>query len=1042
MTVAPENPQEDLVPDIVITGKLGDETQLEADGVSDISEDLPQFTFEDIQNLEQTPQELSVADIQESQDLPQFTFEEVQASSPPLDVPLEEEETETLPQFNIDEVVENEETPTEDKDLGWWANYNYAYDSTLGLSREFSDWAVRNDFLGLGDFGAIKLGFDGKQWREESTILGKLGAFVTTPEEMGAPEGWQDKSPDEIRQIMEEIRKQQLEQKYPEVTAQGGARGAAGVVGTITSALVDPTTALPIGQTVKASAGIGTALGGAFSYFSQERETGEVDPLTVATTALLAGAGSAAFTKAAQILRIKLDQNAIDKAKVQVHATVDKANDMLAQLASSGKYTADEALDLVATKMGMKPNELQLSARAVNRNITFPDKKTADLIVQTKMLKDDPLAARPLINQLFQGPSNLFNSITRPIDSAIRAISNEVDAVLNRYDYKVHRKAAEFENRASAFIEELKKLSTADQNLIQLQLSNRNFSAVERILANRSSAAVDSFNSVRQLLDDILDEMNSPEVGLNVKGLENYFPRKVIDLQGLRQLMGTTHRTAIEEAEKQLLAYLNRTRPDKLKVLPESERVKLLNEILEGQRRVYTQGGTNFRYERLIDEVTEDMLPYYASPTDSLVSYLHKSALKIEQAKLFGKSSIVEEGGNGINIEASIGAYLHQLKKQGKITRDDEAQLADLIATFFGPGQQAPSEFISSLKAFSYIPTLGNFQSTLTQIKDLGMAAYSQGFVNTVRAAIPGLGRGKETITAEYMGLRPIIAKEFSDSNKMVKALTKILKATGFQAVDGFGKKTTMNAALLKWEKASKTREGQGRLFEKYGVAFPEDFNLLVNDLKAGKTTARTELLAFMELTRTQPISPYRMPKGYLANPDWRIAYTLKSFWVRQLNLVREEIISEASRNPTQAAVNLTRYAVMLNLAGIPVDMVKDMIMGRPIDQERISNYAVANTLAFAGVNPYMWEKYLSKGDVSGFVAGTVAPPLGQISDVVQDIMDITKEPDDFALDDKPPPTRTLGNLPFAGPYIENYLGGGRQRALKEQERKEFQLDD
>jgi hypothetical protein len=152
MAVAPENPQEDLVPDIVITGKLGDETQLEADGVSDISEDLPQFTFEDIQNLEQTPQELSVADIQESQDLPQFTFEEVQASSPPLDVPLEEEETETLPQFNIDEVVENEETPTEDKDLGWWANYNYAYDSTLGLSREFSDWAVRNDFFRIRRF--------------------------------------------------------------------------------------------------------------------------------------------------------------------------------------------------------------------------------------------------------------------------------------------------------------------------------------------------------------------------------------------------------------------------------------------------------------------------------------------------------------------------------------------------------------------------------------------------------------------------------------------------------------------------------------------------------------------------------------------------------------------------------------------------------------------------------------------------------------------------------------------------------------------------
>lgn len=163
---------------------------------------------------------------------------------------------------------------------------------------------------------------------------------------------------------------------------------------------------------------------------------------------------------------------------------------------------------------------------------------------------------------------------------------------------------------------------------------------------------------------------------------------------------------------------------------------------------------------------------------------------------------------------------------------------------------------------------------------------------------------------------------------------------------------------------------------------------------------------------------------------------------LKQLQLVRDDVFRTAKTRPVEAATNAMRYAVLLNLAGIPVDVTKDLLLGRPINDDRIKEYAQANLMSFAGVNQYMIDRYLAQGDMSGYFGALIAPSItGLLNDVVKDVTGALKEEDAFALDDKQPSLKTLGNTPFIGPYIENYFGGGREKAIERIEQKQARED-
>lgn len=949
-----------------------------------------------------------------------------------------------LPQITPQQVQTNRVQPTGEEDLGWWANHSYSWDKTIGLTTEIQQFMLRHNVFGLGEMSKYELGWDGEQWEREDNFVDKLGAFVKTPEEFGIPDNWAEMTSRERQEWIDNYREAELAAAYPEVTSQGGAKGAGKYTGLISKVVADPTTGIALPTTgVKLFAAAGT-LGGTTTALSTERQTGEVDPVKTAIATVIAGTGSVVLQKAFQTGAKAYNQSRIDKSKVIVNKTVDKANEITTKLMASGKYTADEVIEIAADKLKLTPFELKMTARAVGREIQTPDPKFAQIVEQTGLLADDPIAAKS-ISETLEPAVNVFNQIVQPLSSYVGRLSPEMNGRMKKYDHNMHQRVAKYEEDALPFVNVLEQLDDQTLQIVHLNLMNQNFKAVDDILRGVSDEAVEAFQAYKVLAKTV--EKDLADAGLKIKGLTDFFPRQVTDLPSLQRMLGTVQKSAIDKLKVQRLAEINRRRPkNKLTKLTKAQEDELLNDILSGKVLLGKDSkGKNILASRRINEVTTDMLPYYANPVESLKSYLRSSAIKVEQGTLFGRGNrILKENGDEFDTEASLGLLLNELRAKGHLTASSEFEVAQALQVYFNNGQKSPNKIIAELKSLGYLQTLGNPQSTLTQIKDLGMSAYAQGLFPTIRAAIPGLRSSRSpTVTSKQQGLADTIAADFNDAGKVTKALNWVLEKTQFKRVDQFGKNVTMKAALSKWSSAVKSPSGIGKLKEKYGKAFPEDFDQLVIDLKNGVSTARTDLLAWHELTRTQPISAYEMPIGFLNNPDFRIAYSLKSFMLKQLQLVRDDVLSKAGTQTAEAAMNATRYAVLLNMAGIPVDVTKDLILNRPIDMDRINDYAYGNLLSFVGVSPYVRDKYLSQGDVTGILGGFVVPAVfGTLNDVVKDVMSYTAEDDEFSLEEKQPSLKTLGNLPFVGPYIENYLGGGRERAIKEAEAKQFRLED
>ena len=980
--------------------------------------------------------------------LPSATPSQVSSASSalPAVTPAQVQSSQTgLPALTPTQVQANQVRPEEDEqDLGWWANHSYSWDASIGLTTEIQQFMLRHNVFGLGEMSKYELGWDGEQWEREDSVIGKFGAFVKTPEEFGIPENWGEMTSRERQEWIDNYRKAELAEAHPEVTAQGGAKGAGKYTGLISKVVVDPTTGIALPTTgVKLFAAAGT-LAGTTTALSTERQTGEVDPVKTAIATVVGGAGSVVLQKALNIGAKAYSQSRIDKAKVVVHKTVDQANEITTKLMASGKYTADEVIEIAADKLKLTPFELKMTAKAVGREIQTPDPKFAQIVEQTGLLATDPIAAKSIAETL-EPAVNVFNKIVQPLSAYVERLSPEMNGRMKRYDHSMHQRVAEYEAKALPFTNVLEKLDEQTLQIVHLNLMNQNFKAVDDILAGVSDDAVQAFQAYKTLAKTV--EKDLTEAGLKINGIENYFPRQVTDLPTLQRMLGSTQKTAIDRLKVKRLAEINRRRPvNKLTQLTKTQENELLNDILSGKVILGKDSqGKNILANRKISEVTSEMVPYYASPVESLKNYLRSSAIKVEQGKLFGQGNrVLKEAGDEFDNEASLGLLLNQLRSQGHLTAKSEFEVAQALQVYFNNGQKSPNKIIAELKSLGYLQTLGNPQSTLTQIKDLGMAAYAQGLFPTIRSAIPGLRSSRNpTVTSKQQGLADTIAADFNEAGKVTKALNWVLEKTQFKRVDQFGKNVTMKAALSKWSSAVKNPKGIGQLKAKYGKAFAEDFDQLVIDLKNGVSTSRTDLLAWHELTRTQPISAYEMPIGFLNNPDFRIAYSLKSFMLKQLQLVRDDVLSKAGTQTAEAAMNATRYAVLLNMAGIPVDVTKDLILGRPVDMDRIHDYAYGNLLSFVGVSPYVRDKYLAQGDVTGVMGSFAIPAVfGTLNDVVKDVMSYTAEDDAFSLESKQPSLKTLGNLPFAGPYIENYLGGGRERAIKEAEAKQFRLED
>ena len=912
-----------------------------------------------------------------------------------------------------------EPAPEEPKeDIGWWDEFKLAYDTTY---TDVQDW-------GLSLEAAMPMG--------NIDFEGGLPVYRSPAELYGA----------DFENMDYEQRKEYLANRreflgkldnidtilYQE---DAGKSASASILGTLTGALATPTTVVPFGKTKVAQAATGAAIGAETAAAKQLVE-GEFDPVEfgvmttigavapAATEAVVKGAASVtrkgveAVKEAENRTRVTAARLMGKQATPRSQKKADKLVDKLEQEYAKGVVEGLDEKAIVAKAnetLGLRTDDLDDVLVHASRQPVIPNAEAAVKIVAAR---ENPLASTTMIGKA-------YDAVAAPISTVIKNIDKQTFARLRKYEKDLHVNSSETMNKLGKFITgaaRANKSNPLEFKSFQRALFNGKIDEAKAIAADSTS------KEMRDLLPEIEDVRNTlndlykglKDSGVKIEYRENYFPRMVKDYDGLLRALGTTRKSEVEQV---LSNYAKSKKVDSWRELDDPEISQVISQYL--QRRRGVGGKPSIARERKIEELDDIIDQYYYSAPESLQMYVTRAVREAEKRKFFGNHAVNKEGTTLVDTEASIANYIADAAKRGMDT-DQLDTLNAMLKARFELGEQASSKFVSGLKNFQYASLLGQFESALTQLGDVGASVYLNGMVNTIKSLV-----GKKTVTVEDMGLINKVAAEMSSINGTGNALEFVFKWSGFNQIDKLGKETLMNSSLQKWSKiAKKNPEAAAKRFrDTHG----DDVSALIDDLANDRMTDNVKLMLWNELSDVQPISLSEMPKKYLEMPNGRIFYALKTFTLKQFDLIRRDMVEKmrhgSAKEKVEGTTNMLRYATAMGLSGATVQQTKDILTKGELDPESFPDDMYESLMTIIMFSKYSRERYFEQGNVGTFLASQlVTVPAAELLDKsVKGVMALTEED---AKADKAVAT-AVKNIPIIGKQAYYWLFGGAERRLE-----------
>lgn len=480
-------------------------------------------------------------------------------------------------------------------------------------------------------------------------------------------------------------------------------------------------------------------------------------------------------------------------------------------------------------------------------------------------------------------------------------------------------------------------------------------------------------------------------VGLLKELRPDYFPRIVKDLPGLLNAIGKEYAVPLQRALDEATKRAGHP-------LDEADRAAIINRFIEKNLRGQTgQGKASFFKRRTIDNVSVDLEPFYVEPLQALPLYIGSVVRAVEKARFFGRDAVKDPTTGKLDLTASIGNVVAREIDAGNLTPENFTRLTDILRTRFGSAYESPARPLQTLGQLTNIALLGNVFSGMMNLADIGTIAAQHGVVPLAAAIAAKVGK-RQKITAADVGMAQQIMEEFVYGTRepvkvkvpfterqvqlsMAKALDATFKFSGFKAFDQVMKEVALNSAFEKYARLSRTKAGEARIKRQYDSYFTTDMPQLLADLRAGAKTKLTVELAFRELSDAQPVTKIEMPQFYLDHPNLRFAFALKSFMIKQINLIKKRGVDEIARGNFREGVGfLTRYTLMAGAAGATMDWVVKSLLGR--DAETDWKMIPLTALKNLGLSEYVIDKARQGKGKEAILAATV-PPVDPILNIV-----------------------------------------------------------
>jgi hypothetical protein len=398
--------------------------------------------------------------------------------------------------------------------------------------------------------------------------------------------------------------------------------------------------------------------------------------------------------------------------------------------------------------------------------------------------------------------------------------------------------------------------------------------------------------------------------------------------------------------------------------------------------------------------LSEEELQFYEDPEIALGGYVNTIIVETGKAELLGNGALrrnkidMLDGRstykvNLRNQNGTLSRLVTELNNRGELS---DRQLGDLffgLDQMFGPSDKNENQYAELGRTLSYGQLLVDPTTTLSQLYDLAFIALDNNLASIVKTIFT-----KKDFTLLDAGIDPkLLSAEFQSDNVGAKIdMGKIVKGglglSGFRAMDALMKETNLTVNYNRYRKVSKLSPNSSK-FKKFRseVEFmvgKEDADRTINDFKNGVyDSPYVRELVVRKLLETQPVNAFEMPMVIQKNPNLRMFYTMKSFILKQGNLINDRMISvirsktASGEEKRRAIAALIKLIFTFMMAGVPIDFIKDMIAGRDVYPEDYVDNALLRMIGLSKYNMYEARRH---GLVEAFGKAYLLPvPISQV---------------------------------------------------------------
>ena len=542
--------------------------------------------------------------------------------------------------------------------------------------------------------------------------------------------------------------------------------------------------------------------------------------------------------------------------------------------------------------------------------------------------------------------------------------------------------------------------------------------------------------------------------GLPIGELENYFPSGLKDWERFRNFM--SKHEGWDELENEIIREIDKVEMKWNTPATREEQSEIASAYL--RRKVESGTMPSHLKHRVLDSIEDNVVDAYHEPTAITESYVRKMVtstltrefLGVPKEPLIRKHVVdipehlgetrdvvpMSDLGLDFDLDGAVSDYLAKNKFAERFGREEVEKIREVMQARFSA--RGYGGLVGDAKNLTYISVLGNFGAAITQLGDQAFSFHFNGLGPTFRAWFD------KTLPDFYtqFGLNSADIDLTNSRDGLSKLLNMALTATGFNALDKFGKNTVMKGAFVRMQNLAKNNPSKllNELEPRHGKA---GANQIRNDLLSDNPfTDAVEGEIFAKLLEVQPAAASEMTITQtramnlppVAREVVSSAYWLKTFTIKQWDtflyqsngkiskaheLWKKGDKNGAVKSAAEGLKGLTMLAAWFGAMNAGTSVIKDTIYGRKTNLDELKTDMAFRLMGISRYNVWRARREGTlKSAVEFFMPGTTA-----IDRAEKDLRAI--------FSGETPPAETIRGIGVGDFYYWHY-GGGREKTRKE----------